>query len=76
MSKVYYFERGRYSFYIKEYFEVDGSQPREKKLTTRRPGEIYQNQETADLVTFTEEILNGKLHFLCSGGEMNGCKFH
>ena len=23
--------------------------------------------ETADLVTFTEEILNGKLHFLCSG---------
>ena len=24
-------------------------------------------QDTADLVTFTEEILNGKLHFLCSG---------
>ena len=23
-------------------------------------------QEIADLVTFTEEILNGKLHFLCS----------
>ena len=23
-------------------------------------------QETADLVTFTEEILNGKLHFLCA----------
>ena len=23
-------------------------------------------KETADLVTFTEEILNGKLHFLCS----------
>ena len=23
-------------------------------------------QETADLVTFTEEILHGKLHFLCS----------
>ena len=23
-------------------------------------------QETADLVTFTEEILNKKLHFLCS----------
>ena len=23
-------------------------------------------QETADLVTFTEETLNGKLHFLCS----------
>ena len=22
--------------------------------------------ETADLVTFTEEILNGKLNFLCS----------
>ena len=25
------------------------------------------SSETADLVTFTEEILNGKLHFLCSG---------
>ena len=24
-------------------------------------------QETADLVTFTEEILNGKRHILCSG---------
>ena len=23
-------------------------------------------QETVDLVTFTEEILNGKLYFLCS----------
>ena len=23
-------------------------------------------QETADLVTFTEEVLNGNLHFLCS----------
>ena len=26
-------------------------------------------QETSDLVTFTEEILNGKLHFLCSDYE-------
>ena len=25
-------------------------------------------QETAEVVTFTEEILNGTLHFLCSGG--------
>ena len=24
-------------------------------------------QESADLVTFTEEILNAELHFLCSG---------
>ena len=24
------------------------------------------SQGTADLVTFTQEILNGKLHFLCS----------
>ena len=24
-------------------------------------------QETGDLVTFIEEILNGKLHFLCNG---------
>ena len=28
---------------------------------------MWQNrQETGDVVTFTEEILNGKLHFLCS----------
>ena len=26
----------------------------------------------ADLVTFTEEILNGKLHFLCSGVSKRG----
>ena len=26
----------------------------------------FSIEETADLVTFTEEILNGKLHFLCS----------
>ena len=24
-------------------------------------------QKAVDLVTFTEEILNGKLHFVCSG---------
>ena len=28
--------------------------------------QIRRKQETADLVTFTQEILNGKLHFLCS----------
>ena len=27
----------------------------------------FQEEETADSVTFTEEILNGKLQFLCSG---------
>ena len=27
-------------------------------------------QETADFVTFTEEILNVKLHFLCSEFEL------
>ena len=26
---------------------------------------MTKSQETADLATFTEEILNGKLHFLC-----------
>ena len=25
-----------------------------------------KSEKPADLVTFTEEILNGKLHFLCS----------
>ena len=27
--------------------------------------------ETADLVTFTEKILNGKLHFFCSAHKTN-----
>ena len=27
---------------------------------------VWANQQ--DLVTFTKEIFNGKLHFLCSGG--------
>ena len=32
-----------------------------------------KNPETADLVTFTEEILNEKLHFLCSEScQLNG----
>ena len=30
-------------------------------------------QETLDLVTFTEKILNGKIHFLCS--VRNGIQF-
>ena len=29
--------------------------------------DVINTQETADLVTFTEEIFNGRLHFLCSG---------
>ena len=29
-------------------------------------------QETADLVTFTEEIFNGKLHFLYSRSNRSG----
>ena len=28
------------------------------------------SQETADLVTFAEEILNGKLQFLCSASTL------
>ena len=27
---------------------------------------MTKSQETGDFVTFTEEILNGKFHFLCS----------
>ena len=30
-------------------------------------------QFSTDLVTFTEEIFNGKLHFLCSGNFSNPC---
>ena len=34
-----------------------------RKLSLRKKNDF---QFPADLVTFTEEILNGKLHFLCS----------
>ena len=36
-----------------------------------------QNQRKlpVDLVTFTEEILNGKLHFLCSKIKTTRCAF-
>ena len=33
------------------------------------------SQETVDLVTITEEILNGKLHFLCSDNKSSQVKF-
>ena len=33
-------------------------------------------QETPDLATFTEEILNGKLHFLCGEYIQEGKLFH
>ena len=37
------------------------------RLPLRSSSVIWPNpEETSDLVTFTEEILNGKLHFLCS----------
>ena len=32
-------------------------------------------QETKDLVTFTEEIFNEKLHFLCNVTQVFYCKF-
>ena len=41
--------------------EISSEQERMSTLSA-----LYKLPETADLVTFTEEILNGKLHFLCS----------
>ena len=32
---------------------------------------MHKKLETAHLVTYTEEILNGKLHFLCSVFTLN-----
>ena len=32
---------------------------------------VTRSAETADLVTFTEGILNGKLHFLCSDADID-----
>ena len=31
---------------------------------------IKNSQETVDLVTYTEETLNEKLHFLCGDGQI------
>ena len=39
---------------------------KKKKKTNRK-----EPAETADLVTFTKEILNGKLHFLCSETDLH-----
>ena len=33
---------------------------------------LLNPQDTVDLFIFTEEIINGKLYFLCSGG-MSAC---
>ena len=49
--------------YIHTYVYIIGKYTLHKnKVSIKRPNP----QETADLVRFTEEILNGKLHFLCS----------
>ena len=36
----------------------------------------YFTTQTADLITFTEEILNGKLHFLCSEKSKTVIRIH
>ena len=36
----------------------------------------YTAQRTAHLVTFTEEILNRKLHFLCSVNFFHGPRYY
>ena len=36
------------------------------KFSIKEIAETAETQETADLVTFAEEVLNGKLYFLCS----------
>ena len=62
---------GSYLVSICTYHELHGG----RELTTNQRGLIFQLSlhaflirfmKTADLVTFTEETLNGKLHFLCS----------
>ena len=52
---------GKFVFFLKMTLHKKWSFPfRISSVNVNNP------QETADLVTFTEEILNGKLHFLCS----------
>ena len=50
--------------YIKTLKQLEETQELQRFLANCTAQKIPQ--ETADLVTFTEEICNGKLHFLCS----------
>ena len=55
----------KYLFHLKTYFHVTDTFHKSCKL--RKSIINYLNpQFPADLVTFTKEILKGKLHFLCS----------
>ena len=50
-------------------FELTCFKNSRQKVSAKKMFKLfYKNnpQFSADLVTFTEEILNGKLHFLCS----------
>ena len=58
--KAYIFTAQKMKFFFKEFHS---------KLPLPNP------HETADLVTFTEEILNGKLHFLCTVWSTKGMKY-
>ena len=40
-------------------------------IFVKHTAQKLNTQETADVVTFTGEILNGKLHFLCKGNSGN-----
>ena len=44
-------------------------------VTAENAGHAGNLQKNADLVTFTEEILNGKIHFLCSENNCRQLKF-
>ena len=49
------------------------------KLISRTPRDRLHKNRTADLLTFTGEILNGKLYFLCSVTDLSkalGCLPH
>ena len=51
-----------------EYLQNDYKSRSRFYITTHKNKVFHAGfpQETADLVTFTEDTLNGKLHFLCS----------
>ena len=46
---------------------IERASLRKKQKKLHVTAQKIKKQETADLVTFTEKTLNGKLHFLCRG---------
>ena len=60
---------------ISDVFMIKEDEKNQRKWKIAIIDSIFMGKETADLVTFTEEIRNGKIHFLCSAIQLL-CNYH